>query len=380
MSEYQYYEFMTIDRPLTEGEMGELRGISTRADITTTSFINEYSWGDLKANPVKLLQHYFDVFVYVANWGTHRLGLRIPSDTIDVKIVEQYLICDQSSSRTGSGYVVIDLRSDVEYSEDWENGRSWMTSLAPVRSDLLRGDLRPLYIAWLACIQNGDINDDASEPPVPAGLRQLTSAQLRLAEFLRVNEYLLEVAANVSEDEVDMPDGLASWIASLSAKEKDRLLVTVAHEQEVQVGAALVRRYRRHLAKTRAGVETTFRRAVGELLKAAATRREEHENELSRHAEKERKRREAVEAKARTKHLDALAKRENAAWKEIEQLVSSKRPKAYDEAVDLLRDLHDLAERAKNLERFTSKIGALTGLHSGKRSFTARLRKAGLTA
>jgi hypothetical protein len=195
-----------------------------------------------------------------------------------------------------------------------------------------------------------------------------------------VNEYLLEVAANVSEDEVDMPDGLASWIASLSAKEKDRLLVTVAHEQEVQVGAALVRRYRRHLAKTRAGVETTFRRAVGELLKAAATRREEHENELSRHAEKERKRREAVEAKARTKHLDALAKRENAAWKEIEQLVSSKRPKAYDEAVVLLRDLHDLAERAKNLERFTSKIGALTGRHSGKRSFTARLRKAGLTA
>ncbi len=37
--------------------MGELRSISTRADITTTSFINEYSWGDLKANPVKLLQH-----------------------------------------------------------------------------------------------------------------------------------------------------------------------------------------------------------------------------------------------------------------------------------------------------------------------------------
>ena len=45
MSEYQYYEFMTIDRPLTEGEMGELRGISTRADITTTSFINRVQLG-----------------------------------------------------------------------------------------------------------------------------------------------------------------------------------------------------------------------------------------------------------------------------------------------------------------------------------------------
>jgi len=316
----------------------------------------------------------------VERCATVELRMRIPSDAIDVKTVEQYLICDQSSSRTGSGYGVIDLRSDVEYSEDWENGRSWMTSLAPVRSDLLRGDLRPLYIAWLACIQNGDINDDASEPPVPAGLLQLTSAQLRLAGFLRVNEHLLEAAANVSEDEVDMPDGLASWISSLSAKEKDRLLVAVAHEQEVQVGAALVRRYRRHLAKTRAGVETTFRRAVGELLKAAVRRREEHENELARHADKERKRREAVEAKARTRHLDTLVKRENVAWKKIEQLIPSKRPKAYDEAVVLLRDLHDLAERAKKLEKFGSKIAALTGRHSGKRSFVARLCKAGLTA
>jgi len=27
MSEYQYYEFLAVDRPLTEGEMGELSGI-----------------------------------------------------------------------------------------------------------------------------------------------------------------------------------------------------------------------------------------------------------------------------------------------------------------------------------------------------------------
>jgi hypothetical protein len=360
--------------------MGELCGISTRADITPTSFVNEYNWGDLKANPAKLLQCYFDVFVYVANWGTHRLGLRIPNDALDLKTAGQYLIGDRVSSKVGKGCVVVDLRSDVEYPEDWEDGRGWMASLAPVRSDLLRGDLRPLYIAWLACIQDGDINDDALEPPVPAGLRQLTSAQLRLAEFLRVDEYLLEAAANVSEDEVHTQDGLASWIASLSAKEKDRLLVTVVQEQAIQVGAALVRRYRQHLAKTRAGVETTFRRRVGELLEAAAAHREEHENKLARRAEKERKRLDAIEAKARTKYLDALAKRENAAWKEVEQLVSSKRPKAYDDAVVLLRDLHDLAERAKKPERFTSRIAALTGRHSGKRSFAARLRKAGLTA
>ena len=56
MSEYQYYDFRAIDRPLTKKEMAALRSISTRAAITTTSFTNHYEWGDLKANPSKLLE------------------------------------------------------------------------------------------------------------------------------------------------------------------------------------------------------------------------------------------------------------------------------------------------------------------------------------
>ena len=40
LSEYQYYQFQSIDRPLTDRQMGELRAISTRADITPTSFVN----------------------------------------------------------------------------------------------------------------------------------------------------------------------------------------------------------------------------------------------------------------------------------------------------------------------------------------------------
>ena len=50
MSEYQYYEFLALDRPLTSDEMQELRAFSTRARITPTSFINEYNWGDLRAS------------------------------------------------------------------------------------------------------------------------------------------------------------------------------------------------------------------------------------------------------------------------------------------------------------------------------------------
>ena len=42
MSEYQYYEFLAIDRPLTERGMRELRAVSSRAIITATRFTNHY--------------------------------------------------------------------------------------------------------------------------------------------------------------------------------------------------------------------------------------------------------------------------------------------------------------------------------------------------
>ena len=45
MSEYQYYEFQAIDKPLTRNQMSELKNGSTRAEITPHRFVNEYHWG-----------------------------------------------------------------------------------------------------------------------------------------------------------------------------------------------------------------------------------------------------------------------------------------------------------------------------------------------
>jgi hypothetical protein len=64
MSEYQYYEFQAVDRCLTEKEINELRSLSSRADITTHSFINEYSWGSFKGDEDLWMEKYFDGFLY----------------------------------------------------------------------------------------------------------------------------------------------------------------------------------------------------------------------------------------------------------------------------------------------------------------------------
>ena len=51
MSEYRYYEFQALDRPLTQEQISELRAYSSRARITPSSFVNVYNSGDFKGNP-----------------------------------------------------------------------------------------------------------------------------------------------------------------------------------------------------------------------------------------------------------------------------------------------------------------------------------------
>jgi hypothetical protein len=51
-----------------------------------------------------------------------------------------------------------------------ETGQGWMGRLMPLRDELLRGDLRPLYLGWLAGVSAGEVGDNAVEPEVPPGM------------------------------------------------------------------------------------------------------------------------------------------------------------------------------------------------------------------
>jgi hypothetical protein len=106
VSEYQYYEFQAIDRPLTGKEMSELRSYSTRARITPTSFVNDYSYGSFKGNEEAWMDKYFDAYLHLANWGTHVLKLRLPSRLLDAATAKGY--CDGDSCQ---GEADSDLRA-----------------------------------------------------------------------------------------------------------------------------------------------------------------------------------------------------------------------------------------------------------------------------
>ena len=144
MSEYQYYEFQAIDHPLREGQMRELRSISSRADITPTRFTNFYTFGDFKGNPARIIEKYFDAYLYLANWGTRKFTLRLPRQGLDLGRVRLYCAGESASVRAKGQFVILDFCSEEEGGDWEEEGQGWLSSLIPLRADIAGGDYRAL--------------------------------------------------------------------------------------------------------------------------------------------------------------------------------------------------------------------------------------------
>ena len=71
MSYYQYYEFRTTDRLLSEADKQRLRNVSSRAEITSTSFAVQYDYGDFKGDEKEFLARWFDMHLYLAAGQWH---------------------------------------------------------------------------------------------------------------------------------------------------------------------------------------------------------------------------------------------------------------------------------------------------------------------
>ncbi|MGH3862213.1 hypothetical protein [Actinokineospora sp.] len=388
MSEYQYYEFLAIDRPLDDGEQAAVRSLSTRARISSTGFVNEYHWGDFKGDPRRLMERYYDAHLYVANWGTHRVMLRLPCDLLDPNVVEDYRVGDEASAWLAGDFIVVDFTSEDEAGEfDFDyDPESLLSSIIGVRAELAAGDLRPLYLAWLAAygawerdedVFDRDVDDDL-EPPVPPGLGTLTAAQRALADFLRLDDDLIAIAAQASPplgETADDPDDLAVWVARLPVAEKDRLLARVAQGEAARVRMELLRRFRGDTAPI---IPVPARRTVADLLDNTARRRAGRERRLAaQHADDEARREQAF-ALARDRRLDKLAEEEDTAWSRVDALIATRKPADYDAAVTLLTDLQALAEREDHDDAFTSRTLALRQAHTRKPSLIERFNRAGI--
>jgi hypothetical protein len=370
MSEYQYYEFQAIDRPLDRAAQEELRSISSRARITATSFTNHYEWGDLKGDPRKFMERWFDLHLYLANFAARRMMMRLPKRFLNLKDIEPFLReVDWVKVWTSGDNVIIDICPDeVEPDDDeWGDGSGWLAALAPLRADVLSGDFRLFYLLWLTAVQYELVADDEVEP-LP-GIGPLTGALEGFAEFFCIDSDLVQAAAECGADDAAISkDDLHEILAAIPEREKIELLLRVV-DGDAHVTAELRNRVRK-----KSSAPATHRTA-GALRLRAGEIADARELADAERCEAERRRQVEEAERARRARLKVLKQRGAAVWREIEQEIERRNPSGYDRAAELLSDLQALAAEEGSQSDFARRLASIRTQHENKRKFIERLTK-----
>lgn len=376
MSVYQYYEFQAIDRPLEEADRRELRRLSTRARISATSFVNHYNWGDFKGNPRELMERWFDLHLYVANWGTRRLMIRLPRRFLDRSRIRVFLReVDWVVTPVSGRHRIIDIHYRGEepgYYEPDDDGPGLLGDLAPLRADLLSGDLRLFYLLWLTAVEAGDLEGDEEEP-LP-GIWPLSGALEAFADFFRIDPDLLQAAAEAPRSgnlgEVSSA-ARRRVVEAIPEAEKAALLRRVA-DGDPHVMYEVRRKIRR--AVRAVGAETkAARRTVADLQRRAKAIREERRVAETKRLEAERRRKKQEAERKRRHRLDLLRRRGESVWDEVETQIGKRHASGYDRAAGLIFDLRTLAEEESAKEEFSKRVRSIRHRHARKRQFLLRL-------
>ncbi|NOT58080.1 MAG: hypothetical protein HOP18_26040 [Deltaproteobacteria bacterium] len=399
--EYQYYEFLALDRPLEKSEIAALRAVSSRADITSTRFSNVYNFGNLKDSPAKLMEKYFDAHVYVANWGTRTLMLRLPRGSVDEKMLAQCVVSDCFKFWTTKSHLLLQWeRSTEEPDDEWTEGEGWMARLTPLREELERGDYRALYLGWLTGVQwsfpgdlvdddlsddedmayemSGGVKPDDIEPPLPVGLGSLTAAQKALVEFLDLSPDLVAAAATASVDATsprDTSKEMAKWVAQVAADDARKYLLLILQGEARQAEQLLRRAYTEtQRASSSLGKAADNRRSVAEIRqligKARVERRAREAKRKQKELEKKRQERE--------RYLTTLAQDVEKQWKQVGKLAEQQIASTYDRARDLLVDLSDAATLTNTRTDFMQRFRQFQTVHGRRSALKQRLEKAKL--
>jgi hypothetical protein len=204
MSEYQYHEWQTIDRVLTPQEQIDVESLSSHIEVSASHAVVTYHWSDFRHNPKQVLLDYFDAYFYCANWGSLQLMFRFPKGLVDKSAVVPYCDNEFIFFEPIGDYDILDLNfhTDGYYPGDgWMEADRGLSGFIWLRYDLIAGDYRLLYLAWLRAMtmydpyeDEGDYastNNNKLETEVPAGLDKLSPGLQYFISIFEVNLHLI---------------------------------------------------------------------------------------------------------------------------------------------------------------------------------------------
>lgn len=375
MSEYQYHEWQTVDRVLTREEQAAVNDLSSHIEVNSSRAVVTYHWSDFRHDPKQVLLQYFDAYFYLANWGSLRLMFRFPIGLIDKVDIEPYCVDEYITFEKLGNYQVLDLDFGPEDGGGWMEAEAGLSHFIRLRAELLEGDFRLPYLAWLKAVtmagdpfENERDDPDMAvydrEPPIPPGLKKLSPSLLNFVQIFEINPFLVQAAAEASpEIKKARAIDYQELIERLPRAECDDFLVRLA-EGDPGVGLAL--RKRLSLLLPQKHHEAARRRTIQQLIQRAA--------ELEK---AEKKRLEEAALQKHTAEMKALAAREMQVWSQIETLLETGRKSAtvYDEATVLLEKLKQLAEFQDTPDSFQARLHQLAQKYVSRPSLLDRWKK-----
>ncbi len=373
MSEYQYVAFRAIDKAVSAKDLAYMQQQSSRAEVTPWSFENEYHFGDFHGNAPEMLRRGYDIHLHYANFGVRSLLIRLPSGFPDARAAKTYLAGDSLrflKDKQGSGGILAiePYHEPGDLDELWDLNEM-LDRLVALRSEILDGDLRPLYLAHLAVGQDGNHDpEETVEAAVPAGLKNPTDAQCALAEFLGLGEAMIAAAARESGPMPAMEDRrsrYAAWIADQREATKDAWLVELLVDSESPVRSKIRVEFEKVSSKP-SWPSTNVGRTIAQLQTAAE--------------EIERERKNAAAAKAtrdRAKRLKMMAADPTPFLRETERLVGQRSTEAYEQVGEILADLREALGGGKQAGAAAKQALKLKTENPKLNLLTAALRKRG---
>jgi|688.fasta_scaffold210113_3 hypothetical protein len=163
MSEYQYYEFCQINKPLSKEARQEMRSLSSRANIGSHGASYVYNYGDFRGDPKQLLLKYFDVFFYISNFGTVELIFKYPIKHVDIPTLKKYYIEHVIEIEQHEQHILLEVCIDNEEGFGWTEGEGLLPNLLPLYDEIKAKNYQFLsLVQTLHCEFSGEEPDPAN--------------------------------------------------------------------------------------------------------------------------------------------------------------------------------------------------------------------------
>jgi hypothetical protein len=376
MSEFQYIGFRAAEKPVSDKDIEYMRTQSSRAEITPWSFDNDYHFGDFRGDALTMLRRGYDLHLHYANFGIRKLLIHLPHNLPNTPGASPYFADDGLQflkDKQGEGGIL----SISPYYEPGDQDELWDVSevldrLVPLRGEVLEGDLRPLYLAHLAMMSDGEHDpEETTEGPVPSGLGKLTASQRALAKLYGLSDALIAAAAEGSSGQPAQEnpgEAQARWLEGLPQATKDAWLLEWLTDPYSSARSDMLAEFRK--SQPMAGWPTVQReRTVAELETAAETI---HNKAVRKAAEKA--------AKQRAKRLADMAADPAPTLSETERLVKLRSRDSYTEIATLLKDLREALAGTKQSGLAEQQAQKLKKANPTLSLLTSELRRAGFVA